>query len=366
MFHPVPFLRRFLIIVVLLSVNRGILSAQPGRRFQIQQGQIRNLPPDFRSPRPDTSKWLAPVMPPPPPMPTRVPIAAKRLDALVSDLESGNFQQRVSATRELKEKGGIGTVRRMSDAVLSDSPEVSMRALSVLEAIFLSEDHEANRAAEQALQQLARDRFDSLAMQANYILESHEQIRKKRAVSDLLSMGLEIEYSRDFYDVDDLTGELTPMISYIRLTRAWKGGEDGIVQIARLDNIRLIYVIDNCSVSRKRIEEILHPVMPNVRVEERGAAELGIQASIDQQSPGERGVRINMVAPGKAAHLGGIRANDLITHVEGLETPTFPDLVKRLKKFEPGDVIEVIVGRNGGPQDYRVLEIELKGWSSPD
>ena len=69
-----------------------------------------------------------------------------------------------------------------------------------------------------------------------------------------------------------------------------------------------------------------------------------------------------MVAPGKAAQLAGIRANDLITHVDGLETPTFPALVNRLRKFQPGDVIEVIVGRNGRGQDYRVLDVELQGW----
>jgi hypothetical protein len=268
----------------------------------------------------------------------------------------------VNATRELKEKGGISTVERMSEALLSDSPEVSMRALSVLEAIFLSDDHEANRASERVLQELARNRFDSLAMQAKYILESHQQIRNKRAVSDLLSMGLDIEYSRDLYEVDDRTGELTPMITHIRLTRDWKGGEEGVAQIARLENVHLIYVIGNCSVSADRVEEILHPIMPNVLVEKRGAAQLGIQATTEPLAPNERGVRITMVTPGKAADLAGIRANDLITHVEGLETPTFSDLVNRLRKFEPGDVIEVIVGRNGRGQDFRVLEVELKGW----
>lgn len=362
MFHSVPHLKRFLIIVVLVSVSGGDLSAQPGPRIRVLQQRRFNIPPDYRSPSADNSKWLAPVVPPPPPMPTRVPISQERLDALVSDLESGNFQERVNATRELKDKGGIATVKRMSEALLSDSPEVSMRALSVLEAIFLSEDHEANRVAEQVLQQLARNRFDSLAMQAKYILESHHQIRTKRAVADLLSMGLEIEYSRDFYDVDDLTGELTPMISHIKLTRNWRGGEEGIVQLARLENARLIYVIGNCPVSAERVEEILHPIMPDVHVEKRGAAQLGIQASTDPLGPDDRGVRITLVTPGKAAHLAGIRSNDLITHVEGLETPTFPDLVKRLKKFEPGDVIEVIVGRDVLRQDYRVLEVELKGW----
>lgn len=358
MFHSVPHMTRFLTIVALVSVSGGFLSAQPGR-FEIPQ---RDLPPDFQALQPDESKRLAPVVPPPPPLPTRIPIAPERLDALVSDLESGNFRDRVNATRELKKKGGIAAVERMADAVLSDSPEVAMRALTVLEGIFLSDDHEANRAAERVLQQLARNRTDSLAMQADYILESHQQIRSKRAVTDLISMGLDIEYSRDFYDVDDRTGELIPMIANVKLTGEWKGGEEGVAQIARLQRVPLIYVIGNCSVSADRVEEILHPVMPNVHVEKRGAAQLGIQASSGPVGPDDRGVRITMVAHGKAAHLAGIRANDLITHVEGLETPTFPDLVKRLRKFEPGDVIEVIVGRNGRGEDVRVLDVQLKGW----
>lgn len=292
-------------------------------------------------------------------MPTRVPLDPAHLEALVSDLESGDFRERVHATRELKTKGGTSTVARMLDALLSESPEVSMRALSVLEAIFLSNDHEANRAAERVLRQLTVDRFDSLALQAGYILDSNQSVRMKRAIADLLAMGLDIDYSRDFFDVDDRTGELYPLISNIRLSRNWKGGAEGISQIARLDNLRLIYVIGSCPVPADQVREILDPIMPNARIEERGAAQLGIQASLDQQDPG---VRITQVTPGKAAHLAGIRANDLITHVEGKETPDFTALVNRLQKFEPGDVIEVIVGRDAHRADSRVVDVELKGW----
>ena len=368
MFHPTPHYKRWLTIVVLVSCSGGFLLAQPGRIIPNQRRIIPNqrggvifaVPERPRGSSP--SELLVPIVPPPPPMPTRVPLDPAHLDLLVSELESGDFRERVNATRELKAKGGASAVVRMLDALLSDSPEVAMRALSVLEAIFLSDDREANREAERVLRQLTIDRFDSLALQADHILDSNQSVRMKRATADLLAMGLDIDYSRDFYDVDDRTGEIYPLISNVRLSRDWKGGEEGLAQIARLDNLRLIYVIGNCPVPARRVREILDPMMPNARIEERGAVQLGIQASFAQQGLDNRGVRITQVAPGKAAHLGGIRANDLITHVEGKETPDFDALVNRLRKFEPGDVIEVIVGRDARRQDSRVLDVELKGW----
>lgn len=367
MFPTIPHFKRWLIVVVLVSMGGRTLSAQPGpflpnqRILPNQRGQLI-FPGQPRSMEPAPSRMLVPIVPPPPPMPTRVPLEPERLDALISDLESGDFRERVNATRELKSKGGYSAVARMLEALLSESPEVSMRALSVLEAIFLSEDQEANRAAERALRQLTIDRFDSLAMQADHILNTNQGVRMKRAIADLMAMGLIIDYSTDFYDVDDRTGELFPLISNVRISRDWKGGEEGLSQIARLDNLHLVYAIDNCEIPPDRVKELLGPIMPNARIEPRGAAQLGIQASSESQGPEDRGVRITKVELGKSAQLAGIRANDLITHVEGKETPDFPALVKRLRKFEPGDAIEIIVGRDARRQDFRALDVELQGW----
>ena len=119
MFDPVPHSIRFLAIVVLVSIGGRTLSAQPIPRLRIEQN--RNIIfPQARPVPTNSPKMLAPVVPPPPPMPTRVPLDPARLDKLISELESGEFKARVNATRELKQRGGTSTVARMVDALLSD------------------------------------------------------------------------------------------------------------------------------------------------------------------------------------------------------------------------------------------------------
>ena len=79
MFYPVPHGVRFFLIVVLMSASGNSLLAQPGPRIRIQQGPNVIFP--MRA-RPAPPKMLAPIVPPPPPMPTRVPLDPDLLDAL--------------------------------------------------------------------------------------------------------------------------------------------------------------------------------------------------------------------------------------------------------------------------------------------
>lgn len=319
--------------------------------LQFGEGNFRRVP---------QKKLHIPNVPPPPPLPSRIAIPPTELELLITQLESGEFQDRMAATRSLKTRGSVGTVRQIVSATEYSSPELSMRALSILESIFLSSDDEANREAEQALEGFAQNPENVLSFSAEAILLDHAQLRTKRAIVDLQEMGLHIEYNMDILKIDDITGELYPSISFIRISRSWTGGEEGIKQIARLRGLGAVYVITTSPVSPEKVAEILFPLNPNAQIEVRSPAQLGIRgASITPELPG---VMIHEVTPGKAAQLAGIRSNDVITHLEGKETTAFHQLTTLLKKFEPGDVIEVIVTRTSNPRAARVLNVKLQGW----
>lgn len=335
--------------------------------------QRRDLPPGiqfvpapgfdqspFLDRRPPQRKLYVPIVPPPPPLPSRLPIPEPRLNQLINQLSSGDFRERVEATKILKQKGSLETVKRMEAAARSDLPELSMRALSILEAIFLSQDDIANRAAEQSLQNIALNDAGDLGMQASISLLNYEQLRSKRATVDLQQMGLHIEFQTDIMEIDDVTGLPFPGISYVRLGRSWTGGEEGIRQIARLLDARVVYVITTCSVSHERVQELLEPINPEIHIESRGAVELGIKFSNYAQIP--KGVMIGEVTPGKSAAQAGLRSNDVILAFGDDEVNNSNDLVALLKKYEPGDVVKVVRARTSNLENTETVEVKLKGW----
>ena len=344
----------------LLAQFQPVPNPPRGIQFVPRRGGFGDSPFIDRSqPR---RKLYVPVLPPPPPLPSRIAISEERLNKLVQQLESGDFRERVEATRILKEEGSLKTVNRMTSAAKSTSPELSMRALSILEAIFLSDDDVANRAAETSLEDLAFGFANDLGVQAQDILSAHSQLRSKRATGDLQGKGLHIEFQTDMMSVDDVTGELYPGISFVRLGRSWKGGEEGVRDLQRLEGLGMVYVIANCPVSAKRVEEILNPVAPDVRVEARGAVELGVRFLTFSNTPQGRGVLIGEVTPGKSAHAAGLRANDVILSLDGEDVDTFNKLVDLLKKYEPGDVIKVERARTSNLEESEVINIKLKSW----
>ena len=226
------------------------------RALQRQRGGIQIVPaPGFdRSPfldRPARRRLYVPIVPSPPPLPSRLAIPESRLNQLINQLSSGDFRERVEATKILKQKGSLETVKRMEAAAQSDLPELSMRALSILEAIFLSQDDIANRAAEQSLQNIALNDAGDLGMQASISLLNYEQLRSKRATVDLQQMGLHIEFQTDIMEIDDVTGLPFPGISYVRLGRSWTGGEAGDpANRSAGESARVVYVIATCPVSQ--------------------------------------------------------------------------------------------------------------------
>ncbi len=79
---------------------------------------------------------------------------------------------------------------------------------------------------------------------------------------------------------------------------------------------------------------------------------LGIMAD-DRRDRG-RGVRIADVRPGGPAEKAGLRKQDLVTSVEGIRVRQLSDLTEILGVYQPADVVEFDIIREGEPLKIKV------------
>lgn len=67
-----------------------------------------------------------------------------------------------------------------------------------------------------------------------------------------------------------------------------------------------------------------------------------------------KGVRIGMVSPGSAAEKAGLKKDDIITQIEGVEISNLKEYSDLLKKYKPGDTVTVIYTRDGKTNTAKV------------
>jgi S1-C subfamily serine protease len=70
----------------------------------------------------------------------------------------------------------------------------------------------------------------------------------------------------------------------------------------------------------------------------------------------DEGVAVERVPPGTGAAEAGLRGGDVIVEVEGQPTPAVEDLYARLRDFQPGDRVTVVVARG---DDRESIEVTL-------
>ena len=79
---------------------------------------------------------------------------------------------------------------------------------------------------------------------------------------------------------------------------------------------------------------------------------LGVTA--DDRKDRGRGVRITDVRPGSPADRAGIRKQDLVTAVAGIRVRQLSDMTEILGVYQPADIVEFDIVRDGGPQKIKV------------
>jgi S1-C subfamily serine protease len=72
-----------------------------------------------------------------------------------------------------------------------------------------------------------------------------------------------------------------------------------------------------------------------------------VSQEIAEQFDTETGALVEQARPGEPAAQGGIRRGDIITAIESSEIQTTGDLLSELRRYQPGDTVEMTVVRNG-------------------
>jgi S1-C subfamily serine protease len=93
--------------------------------------------------------------------------------------------------------------------------------------------------------------------------------------------------------------------------------------------------------------DIAAQLIQNGRVTNSHRAYIGVQAA---GVPGGQGVSIYSVVPGGPADKAGLKAEDVITSIDGRAVPDHPALASVLSSLQPGQSVKVLVRRSDGSQ----------------
>jgi S1-C subfamily serine protease len=76
--------------------------------------------------------------------------------------------------------------------------------------------------------------------------------------------------------------------------------------------------------------------------------------SVGNVESGQAGALIAEVTPGSAADKAGIKVNDLVTSIDGVQVQGGSDLAAQVQTHRPGTTVDLVVVRNGAEQTFSV------------
>jgi hypothetical protein len=294
-------------------------------------------------------------------------------------LESPAFAVREAASVRLASAQGPA-VPVMLNVAKEGNLEAAVRAVGILEAIYVSGeakgDTSAVDAAELALDELARVGRPSVADRADIVLDSHYDIRERRAVAEIERLHgvakfgpiseLGNGWNPRFNQVPpavDRSGDSSKdraELTLVIIGPKWTGGDEGLKQIARLKRLtgplHKLYRIQGCPVSDDAISRLRFAI-PGLEIEVRSAAKLGITCA--GGPPAEKGCTIQEVQEGEAAANAGLRPQDRIVRFGDHEIDDFYSLVELLRSYKPGQTVEALIVRD---ENSIKVPVTLTGW----
>lgn len=296
---------------------------------------------------------------PKPVLAQRKPLSKAAIADLVAALDSRDYAERETATHLLSD-AAVTAVPLLTEAARGGSLEQSIRAVRILERIYtnLDGEDESVAAAESALEELARSSQPSTSGRAQAVLVRNSDIRQRRAIAAIERLGGMVQFQDDRFGRPVTENR---RVSRVVLGRAWKGGDKGLRYIQRLGNVPDVYVIDGTDVSERAIQD-LQQTFPNLRVERRGAAYLGISNGWKLKEG--KGFQVGDVVAGEAADKAGIRSGDIVVGFGGKLVPDFRTLVELIGQHDPGDKVTVKLLRPGETKMETVeLPVIMGSWT---
>lgn len=280
--------------------------------------------------------------------------AAEKIAKLARELSHQDYNVRQSATRQLPLLGN-SVIEPITEVALQNNLEASLRAVSVLEQLYLSEDVKSFDRAEASLKRLIdASTQPAVAQKANQILADNQfTVTQRRAIAEVRRLGGQIQMQRDYPVL--VNGEhIRPEQGWAQaaaINRHWKGGDEGLKYLSRLTTLRSIYLVDGHSLSEEAIDHLRHE-LPDAEFQTRGRAMLGVSTESKTL-----GCLIRMVRPDSAAGKAGMQAGDYVVEIAGKPVRQSEDLISLIGEHNEGENIEIIVLRGDPILRYKLLEM---------
>lgn len=277
----------------------------------------------------------------------------KSIALLADELASSDFKLREAATAALK-KAGAAAAEPVTKAGLGDSLEAGFRAVAILETLYLSDNGAVIDAGEEGLKTLRENAKNPVAKQAARALDgNYFTVRQKRAADAIRELGGQVQFERQRAALVDGKAIYPPggWVSAVAIGRNWKGGDEGLRHIARLDSLRTLYLLKGHPLGDASIAE-LEAEMPRMIVQPRGAAFLGVGTQLDSL-----GCLIGTVQPDSAAAKGKLLSGDVVVEIDGLPVRRPEDLIAIVGEHDPDDTISVVVLRGDPVYRYKLIQM---------
>ncbi len=262
---------------------------------------------------------------------------------LASLLDAPEFERREEATRKLRELGPA-VAQAVAEAGLSGSAEAGVRAVAVLKELYFAEDPATVNVGETALKRLLTEAAPSVAVEAQAALRANYfSIRQPRSVEAVRAMGGQVQMERGApvllagQTVQPPDGE--GWVEMVAIGPEWTGGDEGFRHVARLDTLRVLYMLSGHPISDAALAEF-KKALPSAEIQTRGSGFLGVRPGTDSLGC----IIYSMTVDGAAAE-AGIEMQDIVVEIQGERVQTADDLIELVGKHKPGEQLNVVVLR---------------------
>ncbi|MCH9654038.1 MAG: PDZ domain-containing protein [Planctomycetes bacterium] len=276
----------------------------------------------------------------------------------ILDLESEDFQTREKATRTLPDYGEP-VIEPLMKVTRGDSLEASVRAILVLEQIYVKGKENSVAKAEDALDQLTRAKNPSVAIRAEEAIDRHADIRKKRAVREIKKMGGNVRLwtAKSIAEAQASSRAVPGQVRFIVLGARWTGKEHGLRFLKRVGRFEALYLIKGHPFTGPAMDDLVKGLSGTPHQIRDSEAMLGIGNGGNFNERG--GCIVGGVTEGLAAQKAGIRTDDIIVKFDGQPVPNFEGLVTLIGKKAAYDTVEVELFRD---RKLKTLKVTLSSW----
>lgn len=289
-------------------------------------------------------------------------VSTAEIAQIVSQLDDDDYFTRERASRQLLAYGRQA-IPALSAAALSDSLEVTCRAIQALRDLSTVRDFATADAAAAALEELSAAPTSAAAQRASSALAQYSRTRAQLAMEEMLRLGAVM------MNPDLQTGQIDPRLM---LGKQWQGGDDGLSLLKWLVTVDHLSIrgaaITDAGLSHlKPLAHLVEIQLYGTQVTAEGAAELQAAlpgTKVDRRAggllgiggvPGAEQCEITTVQPGSGADNAGLRLGDIIVAFDDQPVQGFESLTALIAQKPAGAEVAIEFVRN--EQRQRVVAV---------